>query len=334
MEVESPSRLWSALSLKAKVWAAVAAIVVIVPLLRLSSFDYAIRRHQAYVDEVALGLTEELPARPVLDLPVYYINKEGDRRRQAAFEDRINELYISPSLLVRIPAVDGRAHLEEEWTTSGFRLTAEELGRTLSHLSAAKELVIDGHEAALIVEDDAHFALAVRWPFKLSDLIASLPPTWTSLQLFHGADGRLAPEVDEGVSATIVPRRTNMRGSLAYVLHRRRGAEVLLRLTGQGRELHRAALGTRDGKADTVMFEFPGASAYALWPRYIFPDVTVSGHGKGTAAWYARLAHSILDQGLALWPKSERPGELSKFDYDEQGDDDQRALVVLDEFLA
>jgi hypothetical protein len=204
--------------------------------------------------------------------------------------------------------------------------------RTLSHLSAARQMVADNLSAALIVEDSAHFGLAPRWPFRLSELVAQLPATWTTLQLHHTADLTYAPPMgDAPVGLTIVPYGgSTMSGTVAYLLSRR-GADALMRCTRAGRAVHRKGLATRNGLTDTILFEFPHAEPWALWPRYIFghprfhaPSLKV---GVRQALREARIAHGIVDHAKATWPKA-RPGPAPDDEDSPDDEGDGPAMVV------
>lgn len=285
-----------------------AVLLLVLPALRWTSSDRAVRVEIVHIDDMLSELAKDPPRRRALDLPVYYLNREVDRERRALIDARLAPLG-APSVQ-RIPGIDGSLHIAESWAHSGFRWESPaELGCTLSHLAAARQLLLDGHEAAIVLEDDAHLGAASRWPFTPAELVAQLPPEWTTLQLYHDADARHAPTT--GAAATLVPyahRGARMRGAVGYVLSRR-GADMLMRLTRGGRALHRASIGTRDGRADTLLFEFPGAIPFAVWPRYVIPYNDLSPARRSTVyrpasrtLAHVRSARAVLEQALAAWP--------------------------------
>mmetsp|Transcript_48254 Transcript_48254/g.112807 ORF Transcript_48254/g.112807 Transcript_48254/m.112807 type:complete len:268 (+) Transcript_48254:48-851(+) len=237
------------------------------------------------------------------------MDENEDRRAQ--LEQRLAGL-DPPVAGERVRGVDGRQLFGSAEVHSGFEWnSAGELGCTLSHLAVAKQLEQAGHPAALVLEDDAHLGLVPLWPVPLAELVKALPPLWTTLQLYHGTDASLEPPL-RGHSA-IVPydltARVRSPGTVAYLLSRR-GARALLRLTDEGASVHERNLQTRDGHADTVMFEFPGALSFIVWPRYVLPyndlaHSTSTIHAKTSKhhLWHVRVAAAILERAVALWTR-------------------------------
>lgn len=280
---------------------------------KLSSFE---RRIASYVARMDV-LLERVRARAAhrgagnIDLPVYYVNMDAHADRRARIEARLKEMGPPPSI-VRVAGVNGAAHMANAQVHSGFGWdSAGELGCTLSHLAVARQLLRDGHAAALVLEDDAHLGLVPLWPLSARGLTNLLPPGWTTLRLYHGTGAEFEPELKHGAQAVLTPydlsATVRSPGTVAYVLSRE-GASALLALTDHGRGVHRDRLRTRDGRADTVMYEFPGALPYIVWPRHIFPYNDLS-HASSTIhataskhhLWHVRVAASVLERATALW---------------------------------
>lgn len=322
-----------------RVVATVTLIGGVLLFVRLSSFERALHMELDKIDAVVNELTDEHSRAHVLDLPVYFINADEDSPQRREIEERLARL--RPPAMHRIPSVEGALHLDEDRAHGGFPTqTAYELGRTLSHLAAARQLMLDGHEAALIVEDSAHFGLAPRWPFRLSELVAQLPATWTTLQLYHTADVRYLPAAGSADTAvTIVPYAgVHMSGTIAYVLSRR-GADALMRATRAGRAVHRVALATRNGLTDTILFEFPHAEPWAVWPRYIFAHPRARSHAFGVyvgmrqALHQARIGRAIVEHAHAAWPSLRRGPPPDEEDYPDD-DADVSAMIVLGDVIS
>lgn len=290
--------------------AMLAAVATVVLFARGSSRELALELEA--IDAVVRELASERPL--ALDLPVYLISGEEDVAERREVEEQLGAL--RPPAITWVPSVDGAQHLDEDRAHGGFASqTAHELGRTLSHLAAAQQLSLDGHAAALVVEGSAAFGLAPRWPFRLSELVAQLPATWTTLQLHHTADARSVPAAGSagGAAATVVPYAgAHMSGTAAYVLSRR-GAEALMRLTRAGRAVHRVALATRNGRTDTILYEFPYAEPWAVWPRYIYARPRARAFGAPASARQllceARIGREIVEHAHATW-RPRRPGPL------------------------
>lgn len=277
----------------------------------LSSYERRIASYVATMDALLAQIRARggATAAGAVGMPVYFVNMDENSDRRAQLEARLAELAL-PTAAVRVRGVDGRQLFGSAEVHSGFEWNSPgELGCTLSHLAVAERLVADGHAAALVLEDDAHLGLAPLWPVPLPELVKALPPRWTTLQLYHGTDSAAEPPL-HGHTALVpydLSARVRSPGTVAYILSRR-GARALLRLTDGGKSVHARALNTRDGHADTVMFEFPGALPFVVWPRYILPynDLSHSAstiHAKTTKhhLWHVRVAAAILQRAVAVW---------------------------------
>mmetsp|Transcript_8641 Transcript_8641/g.22725 ORF Transcript_8641/g.22725 Transcript_8641/m.22725 type:complete len:268 (-) Transcript_8641:117-920(-) len=263
------------------------------------------------------------------------MDENEDRRAQ--LEQRLAGL-DPPVAGERVRGVDGRQLFGSAEVHSGFEWnSAGELGCTLSHLAVAKQLEQAGHPAALVLEDDAHLGLVPLWPVPLAELVKALPPLWTTLQLYHTADVAYAPPAgDAPVGLTVVPYGgVHMSGTVAYVLSRR-GADALMRCTRAGRAVHRKGLATRNGLTDTILYEFPHAEPWALWPRYIFGHPRFLGPslhvGVRQALREARIAHGIVDHAQATWAAT-RPGPAPD-DEDMPDEGDGAAMVVYSDVVS
>jgi hypothetical protein len=283
----------------------------------LTSFERRIATYVATMDRILANVHQPGGNRSAagddrIGMPVYYVNMDENADRRARIEQRLAELR-PPVMGTRVRGVDGRRLFASAEVHSGFEWnSAAELGCTLSHLAVARRLAEDGHAAALVIEDDAHFGLVPLWPISLPELVGALPSDWTSLLLYHGTDARHEPP-RRGHTA-LVPYDTTGRvrspGTVAYVLSRR-GALELLRLTDGGTTVHATKLGTRDGHADTVMYEFPGARPFVAWPRYVLPyndlaqaTSTIHSGSSKHHLWHVRVAVAVLQRAVDEWTRA------------------------------
>lgn len=150
-------------------------------------------RQHAYADE-AFAATRDLahalahtPACSAgIDLPAYWINLDESTARRARFVKGARRAGLDPAAMTRVPAARGDDFWHDAAVHSGFAWRSKgELGCALSHMRAARALLEDGHEAALVLEDDADLSFWPLWPHSLAELVAALPPRWTTLSLHH-----------------------------------------------------------------------------------------------------------------------------------------------------
>ena len=98
-----------------------------------------------------------------INLPIIYINLDKATERRQLMED---QLKIIDTPVVRVPGV---------LIPDGFKKGAK--GCFLAHLNAMKELLNQGWDRCLILEDDAGLFLSSRWDLSLSELKY---PCWLS----------------------------------------------------------------------------------------------------------------------------------------------------------
>jgi hypothetical protein len=109
-----------------------------------------------------------------------------------------------------------------------------------------------------------------------------------------------------------------------------------MRATRGGRTVHRVGLATRDGRTDTILYEFPHATPWAVWPRYVLARSNLQGGSHLSvrhALREARLAEAIVGHARSTWPCL-RPGPApDDFDYPDD-ESHHLALVVFGSVVA
>ncbi len=209
--------------------------------------------------------------RPAWRVPVYVLSLGGARLRlfeeeMAAEKQDFKVVNVSLGSMLRTDYVE---HVQEPGL----------IGCTIAHLAFAKQLALEGHRCALVVEDDARFGLSTYWPVALHELCNTMhqrDPEWTTLMLYSSDTG-----VPAGAKGIEIRRYTDgLWGTVSY-LATRRWALNLMRLTGNGTRLMHEEVGARYGMADSVMYQCRGCSAYALRPNYVFPDNLEAGTQVG-----------------------------------------------------
>ena len=133
------------------------------------------------------GTLEYVAARNLGHIPVYYINLDRSSARRELLESKFRDYGLSP---IRVPAVDGKKIKNIKGGSadginfvSSFSLTPYEVACTLSHFRAIERARDDGHDLALVLEDDMAPDLIPYWEETLHQVIAKLPEDWTVINL-------------------------------------------------------------------------------------------------------------------------------------------------------
>mmetsp|Transcript_28924 Transcript_28924/g.51957 ORF Transcript_28924/g.51957 Transcript_28924/m.51957 type:complete len:383 (-) Transcript_28924:45-1193(-) len=132
------------------------------------------------------------------------------------------------------------------WTSSGIinrkdakRLTKGEVGCVLSHLRAFRQAFVDGHDMALVMEDDVTMELVPQWNGQgmaevVRQVAAQSHGEWDLVQLTAMLFQKWPRKLFRAyfVNGTLAVRRLDDRvyGTQAYVVHRRGMARLLDRL--------------------------------------------------------------------------------------------------------
>lgn len=168
-----------------------------------------------------------------IGVPVLYINMNRSKKRRDFMEQQLSQLSLDYE---RIPAVDGKAlHSLTHGTVNNilfhnnYSLSPAELGCTLSHILAAKQLLERNLEVALVMEDDCVCYLIPYWNTTIPQLMQNAPDDWEILQLFS-IKGRCI-DCKERFFAHNPSRHALCRSTGAYLLTKR-GAVSILRNCG------------------------------------------------------------------------------------------------------
>jgi hypothetical protein len=161
--------------------------------------------------------------------PVYYINLDRDVQRNNEMIEQFSKYHITNP--TRIQAIYGKGFNslkkgEDQGIkfTNTFKLSAGELGCTLSHLCAIRKGYEDGHEFIVVMEDDAGLDLIPYWPFDLPVLIGNIKEDWNVIQMTCSTYSSFNND------NIITPWKSNYYGTAAYVINRKGMSNVLSQL--------------------------------------------------------------------------------------------------------
>ncbi len=247
------------------------------------------------------GTLEFITARNLGHIPIYYINLDRSPERRARLEADFRKYGIEAR---RVSGVDGRRIANTKETAPGPNLkrgevggvkyrcecddmSAGEIGCTLSHLEAISRARRDGHQLALIFEDDVGLDLIPHWERTLPQLIETMPSDWSIINLNPTCVGG-----GENNFSSYGRRQCNL--TTAYLVNRR-GMENMARAEEDGAwVISRPKFGRcRGGAADCFVYAFaPGGYSYTAPLFFAQPgDSTVGSSESGNvnnAFWRTR----------------------------------------------
>ena len=134
------------------------------------------------------------------------------------------------------------------------QLLHAEFGCTMAHINAAKFMIKNNMETALIIEDDANFSLKQHWPKTLEDIVSELPEGWTTCQLhFHSTSNYSMHNIHE-------KKNYDTWCTTAYLLSSK-GARLISEIDIKSKKEWLVA--------DVVVYDFEGSQSYLHYPRYV-----------------------------------------------------------------
>lgn len=219
-----------------------------------------------------------------VDVPTYWINLDTSIDRRKFFLKSLRRSGITTPM-ERVPAVRGGRYWRNPVKSSGFAWRSKgELGCALSHLKVARRLLDDGHDAALVLEDDADLTFWRLWPYSLRQIINKLPPNWTTLSLQHWLNESTFREstnrlvLESGASAPVnksafivnTEYTEEVWGTTAYLMSRRWAARLCSYTLGcTALHRNRIPIDTHKTGADHLLYRMNGHVTFVLWPQYI-----------------------------------------------------------------
>lgn len=248
---------------------------------------------------------------------VYYINLDSATARNAFMRAQF-EMY-NHRAFTRIQAVDGRTRMP---SMLGDRpvmnylsaLRKPEVGCLLSHIRAIARAYADGHEVAIILEDDAYFKHAVLWkPDALARIISSAPSDWRIIS-FACLPSHAGSFLNHMITAARKQYEGSGRGyakfegdtvngmlAMAYVINRDGMRAILDRIGYDTGVIRLPSAGFVTEAADSILFHWADRMYFSR-PTTLFPH-NDPDHGIVTAIQPSddittmhRAALYVLDQ--------------------------------------
>ena len=194
---------------------------------------------------------KNVPTAPIPQIPLYWINLKRSKTRGENMVQQLRKLQWKS--VTRIEAVDGKVnggaetheedkdnynelskliHVDKISIKSlpcyGAFCSPSQLATLLSHLRALRQAWADGHEYALVAEDDVDFILYDE--SILLQMVKKLPKHWGSLQLYTGNADLLEMLFKEYPAMGFTSRNSLVHNpwSQACVLYNRKGIKKIL----------------------------------------------------------------------------------------------------------
>lgn len=273
-----------------------------------STYRTKLKALEAYLDSLP-----PLPADgiKIFPCPIYYINLNSASTRDEFMQKQFE--FYSCKDVHRIQAVDGRKHmptrLGDKIVLSTLNVSAPEMGCLLSHIKAIAHAYMDGHDTAIILEDDAYFMHARLWkPNTIQRTIDNAPQGWCMLSLSCMVDHTDALYLErltracgtqfvESNYAKFVPGAVNGLLLVAYVINRKGMYNILSRVNYFGDRIRLHNDKPIHDAADSVLFDWVG-DMYFTKPTTVFP------HNDKKVGMVSDIQHeddAVVMQNAALY---------------------------------
>jgi len=120
---------------------------------------------------------------------IYWINLDRSVDRRQRMEKMFEDPVFAQKKIIRISAVDGKAHDIDQVLNANFegmqpeKFTKVEYACLLSHLNAIKQFSESNNKTALIMEDDMTLEYKPYWKKSVQQIIDNAPNDWELIQL-------------------------------------------------------------------------------------------------------------------------------------------------------
>jgi glycosyl transferase family 25 len=160
---------------------------------------------------------------------VFFINRDCDEDRRAAFEEELLKAEITAERISAVNGLDVPSSLHSYFFTHGAApagLRAGEVGCYASHLQAMQTIVDRELDFAIVLEDDA--VLPPSFEASVAEILAALPPSWDIVLLYGTPTRAFKPIATLGAKLGKVVRYSRIpSGTVAYLVNVR-GARKFL----------------------------------------------------------------------------------------------------------
>jgi len=232
------------------------AVIVLCILVVAFSCWYVYRMHVLITKNTSCTTLQQLKSlqpqsmttdliRKSIPLPCYYINLDRSPERRKFMEQLTEPI---KDRTTRVSAIDGKKHTETSMDgvlyVTNYKLSNSQIACSLSHIKTLQLIEEAGHDAALVMEDDASFELMPFWPKNyIQTILKEIPDDVGIVQLYWGrhsekwcnvSDTHKLQQVTKpcyGTVAYIVTRR-GVQDILAYTLPDRNGPVQLISTDG------------------------------------------------------------------------------------------------------
>ena len=201
-----------------------------------------------------------------LNIPIYYINMDKHVDRNMFMLEQFRHRGITN--FTRISGVDVSKQNKYKINVKSKykKINNGEIGCTLAHLNAIEQFLKDGHDYALICEDDANFELQEYWKYSLrsiAKLLSIKDPEWTSCHLYHNYKSKSSNNKFKFKS---IVESDEVYGTVAYLISKRNALQ-LKELTNNFTILQNPE--NVDPRADYFIYYRENTKPYILIPAII-----------------------------------------------------------------
>lgn len=175
------------------------------------------------------GKKRKYSIQDAIPIPCYYINLDRSIGRRKKMEKITAPI---SNRTTRVPAIDGKK-MEDAGIMHGiqyvtnFKLSSSQIACTLSHIKTIKMIEDAGHDAALVLEDDASFDLVPFWPNDyINHILETMPENTGIIQLYWGKHEKQYCQIHDKHELVEQDPRT-CYGTVAYIITRKGVNDIL-----------------------------------------------------------------------------------------------------------
>ena len=189
------------------------------------------------------------------DIPKYYINVDSSTDRREYMEEQIK--FLDVKNIERFSAIDPRK-LEERniRVPTGGILDVLTMACMMSHVHVIKQMYDDGHQVAMVLEDDVNFHVIKKWKYTLKQILDAAPKDYEIINL--------APHECKAASDIIFVNAKEHEGAVCYIINRS-GMKRIVDAFFQDNNLRKEYKNEEDYVSDRYLYKY--LNSYMLRPN-------------------------------------------------------------------
>lgn len=209
-----------------------------------------------------------------MTIPIYYINLDRSGERNNTIKNSLDKLNVDYH---RISGIDMNNITRDKYSKGiidGVQYTikqnktynpkSKEIAIILSHLKALHEIIKNGDEIAIIMEDDISFQYVSDWNKQIKNIISSAPSDWNIIKMHSSSKNRLVKNISLCKRGVLYDKivNTDLQSAMCYIIKQDAAKQITSRYFVDN--IYKFPYQNEHCVCECIMFSIPNVYMYTL----------------------------------------------------------------------